>query len=288
MIDWESGHVDVDGLRLHYTRTGSGGGKPPLVLAHGISDDGPCWTSVAEALAPGYDVVMADARGHGRSEAPDIDHEYGHAAQAADLIGLIAALDLTRPILLGHSMGAVTTLAVAGLAPDLPAALLVEDPPPTLLATGPNAGQDAGHRAGMRSWLVAIKRQTRDELLAGARAQTPAWSEAEIQPWADAKARMAPSVVSLLDADPATALDWPRLLGRIVCPALLITADPARGAIATPADAAHLQSLIPTLRHVHIPDAGHNIRRDQRESYLAAVRGFLATVPPPTPGATSG
>lgn len=274
-MEWESGDLDANGLRLHYTRTGRDSGKPPLVLAHGISDDGPCWTPVAEALAADYDVVMADARGHGRSEAPGRDNDYGHAAQAADLIGLIAALGLTRPILLGHSMGAVTTLAVAGLAPDLPAAILVEDPPPSLLSANSNAGQDADLRAGIRSWLLAIKRQTRDELLAGGRAQNPAWSEAELQPWADAKARMAPGVVSLLDPSPAPSLDWPRLLGQIACPALLITGDPALGAIATPVDVAHLQTVIPGLHLAHIPGAGHNIRREQPGRYLAAVRAFL-------------
>lgn len=273
-MQWESSDVVANGLRLHYTRTGRDTDKPPLVLAHGISDDGPCWTPIAAALAPDYYVVMADARGHGRSEAPASD--YGHAAQAADLIGLITALGLHRPIILGHSMGAVTTLAVAGLAPDLPAAILAEDPPPALLSAIPGSGLDPDHRAGMRSWLLAIKRQTREEILTAGRAQNPTWSDAEIQPWADSKARMAPNVVSLLDANPTASLDWPHLLGQITCPALLITADPALGAIATPADAAYLQTVIPHLHLTHIPAAGHSIRRKQPAAYLAAVRAFLA------------
>ena len=40
--DWRSGYVETNGIRLHYTRTG--GDKPPLVLAHGVTDAGPCWT----------------------------------------------------------------------------------------------------------------------------------------------------------------------------------------------------------------------------------------------------
>ena len=36
MATWQSGYVEVNGLRLHYTRTG--GDKPPVVLAHGFSD----------------------------------------------------------------------------------------------------------------------------------------------------------------------------------------------------------------------------------------------------------
>ncbi|MEJ7654220.1 MAG: alpha/beta hydrolase [Chloroflexia bacterium] len=114
MSDWRSEYVVVGGIRLHYTRTG--GSKPPLVLAHGVTDDGLCWTPVAQALAAEYDVVMLDARGHGLSDAPE--HGYGPAQQAGDLAGVIAALGLERPAVLGHSMGAATTLVAAGLYPD--------------------------------------------------------------------------------------------------------------------------------------------------------------------------
>jgi len=81
MSAWQSGEVEANGIRLHYTRTG--GAKPPVVLAHGFSDDGLCWTPVAEALAPEYDVIMVDARGHGRSSAPE--QGYSATIQAADL-----------------------------------------------------------------------------------------------------------------------------------------------------------------------------------------------------------
>src|SRR5688572_12373589 len=132
MDTWRSDFVEANGIRLHYTRTGGDG--PPLVLAHGVTDNGLCWTPVAEALAPEYDVIMADARGHGRSDAPE--HGYTPADQAADLAGLIAALGLGRPILLGHSMGAITTLVLAGTYPQLPRAILLEDPPPWWQSSG--------------------------------------------------------------------------------------------------------------------------------------------------------
>lgn len=49
MNAWRSDFVETNGLKLHYTRTGANSGKPPVVLAHGFSDDGLCWTPVAEA-----------------------------------------------------------------------------------------------------------------------------------------------------------------------------------------------------------------------------------------------
>jgi pimeloyl-ACP methyl ester carboxylesterase len=71
-------------------------------------------------------------------------------------------------------------------------------------------------------------------------------------------------------------VDWPATVQRIVCPALLITADPEQGAIVTDESAAALQTLLPQVRVAHIPGAGHNIRREQFARYLEVVRAFLA------------
>ena len=125
MQAWDSGEVVTQGTRLHYYRTG--GEKPPIVLLHGFSDDGLCWTPVAELLSADYDVLMIDARGHGKSEAPD--EGYDQDTMAAEAAGVIEALDLKKPAILGHSMGAATALTLASLRPDLPEAILLEDPP---------------------------------------------------------------------------------------------------------------------------------------------------------------
>ena len=126
MERWQDGTIEVDGIRLHYTRTG--GNKPPVVLAHGFSDSGLCWTRVAEALEIDYDMIMVDARGHGRSDAPESG--YGPVEHAADLHGVISALALQRPAVMGHSMGGATTYALAGLYPDVPGTIIIEDAAP--------------------------------------------------------------------------------------------------------------------------------------------------------------
>ena len=113
MAPWQSAELEANGLRLHYTRTG--GDKPPLVLAHGFSDDGLCWTPVARALEDDYDMIMIEARGHGQSQAAE--QNYSDVDLGNDLAGAIAALGLRRPAVLGHSMGAATALALAGAHP---------------------------------------------------------------------------------------------------------------------------------------------------------------------------
>jgi pimeloyl-ACP methyl ester carboxylesterase len=263
----ELGYVEANGLRLHYTRTGGGG--PALLLAHGLTDDGLCWTPVADALAGAYDVVMLDARGHGRSDAPE--RGYGPDEQAADLAGAIAGLGLTRPAVLGHSMGAASALVLAGTRPEAVGALLLEDPPAWWM-DGPDATESDADR---REWMSGLKRATRDELLAQQRAETPGWSEAELGPWADAKHRFSCNLIGAFTTPPAAGLDWPATLGRIACPALLITGDPALGAIVTEEDARALSALVPGLRVAHVAGAGHNIRRDRFDDYLELVRGFL-------------
>jgi N-formylmaleamate deformylase len=275
MAAWESGYAEVGGLRLHYTRTG--GALPPLLLAHGVGDDGLCWTTVAAALAPSFDVVMADARGHGRSDAPLTG--YGPAEQAADLAGLIAALGLERPVVLGHSMGAMTTLMLAGTAPESPRAILLEDPPPWWAQAGAPTPAEGERRAAMRAGMAELKRRTRDELLAGQRAAAPTWPADELQRWADAKIRFSPNVLDLFTARAEAAIDWPAVLGRISCPVLLLTGDEQAGALVTPEHAASLQALIPQAQVARIEGAGHSIRHDQLARYLYAVQRFLAALP---------
>lgn len=65
---WATNDVLANDVRIRYYRTGGEG--PPVVLAHGITDSGLCWTALAEELQQDYDVVMYDARGHGESEDP--------------------------------------------------------------------------------------------------------------------------------------------------------------------------------------------------------------------------
>ena len=270
MAVWQVGDIKVNGLRLHYTRTG--GDKPQVVLVHGFSDDGLCWTPMAEALEADYDVIMVDARGHGRSEGPA--QGYGTEDMAGDLAGVIDKLGLQRPAVLGHSMGAATALMLAGTRPHLVRAILLEDPPAWWVARA-TPELDTQRWAWMRARMIELKRKTREELIAEQRAASPSWSEAELGPWANAKLRFS---FNALDRVGPGTVDWQATLRRITCPALLITADPALEAIVSEEDAAVMKALVPQLRVAHIPEAGHNVRREQFVRYIDIVRTFLIEV----------
>jgi pimeloyl-ACP methyl ester carboxylesterase len=263
---WPSGDVRANGIRLHYYRTG--GSKPPVVLVHGFSDDGLCWTSVARALEETYDVVMVDARGHGHSEAPA--RGYGPLDHADDLAGVIAGLGLRRPIILGHSMGAISVLVLAGRHPEIPRAVVLEDPPAWWVkGSVPYA---PAWRAETRAWIENIRRRTLEEIVAFERAEEPGWTEEELVPWADSKLHLHPNVFT---QNSRIGVDWPLVLGKIVCPVLLITADPERGAIVTGEQAASLRAMAPHVSIAHVAGAGHSIHRDQFTRFLETVRAFL-------------
>ncbi len=271
MPEWIEGDANASGVRIHYYRTG--GEKPPVVLLHGMTDNGLCWSRVARRLAPDYDVIMLDARGHGKSDAP----ASGYTAEdhAPDVAGVIDALQLNRAVLLGHSMGGATAAATAAQFPQHVRALILEEPP---WGGTPNAMSDEARRARTAEWRAGIlkrKTQSLDAIVAYGRRHYPTWDESEFAAWAQAKQQTSPNIASDVTG---RGVRWQDVVSRIKCPVLVITADPERNAIVTPQTIAEAQQLCPTLTSVHIGGAGHNIRREQFEPFLKVVMDYLKQV----------
>ncbi len=272
MSSWFEGDVVANGIKQHYARTG--GDKPVLVLAHGATDNGLCWTRLGQALEGEYDVVMPDARGHGRSDAPE--HAYGSVDQAADLAALIDALGLGQPAVGGHSMGARTVMRLVADYPGIATCAFLEDPP-IWIGERPARPGRANPADEIRQTVLTGRSEGHDALLALGRSTRPTWAESEFEPWVDAKLHVSDQ---FLDDFARPLDDWRDLLARVSCPVLLITADPDRGAIVTPEAAEAARQVQPELSVEHIGQAGHNIRREQFDPYLTAVRQFLTRYVP--------
>lgn len=275
MTGWHDGYVEANNIKQHYYRTG--GEKPPVVLLHGVTDNGLCWERVAQALALDYDVVMFDARGHGLSDAPEADLSTQRLAE--DAAALIQALDLERPHLIGHSMGARTAAEVAALYPERVRSLVLEDP---AWFDGPSTAEEQERqKRGLLEWHHRATEQralSREERLANVRKENPGWAKEDIEPWVDAQSQFHLGVL-----DPAVSdfivsgqqRPWREVLQQISCPVLLVRAEPGRGAIITAEQAQEAARLARDLHIVHISNAGHNIRRDQYEPFMQAVTTFL-------------
>ena len=124
MNQWNEGNVVVGGLPLHFYRTG-GADKPTLLLAHGFSDNGLCWTRVAQKMEAEFDLIMVDARNHGKSGQGICSSD----DLADDLAAVISGLSVASTFALGHSMGAGTVAGLAARHPTLVSKIALEDPP---------------------------------------------------------------------------------------------------------------------------------------------------------------
>lgn len=269
MSNWQNDFVETNGIRVHYTRTG--GDKPALVLLHGITDNGLCWGRVARALEADYDILMVDARGHGLSDKPE--NGYHSDDYAADFAGLIEALGLGPALVMGHSLGANNAATLAANYPKLVRAAVLEDPPWFDLS-GQQRRSAEEEAKGMDEWragLIAQQEQALEEIIAAGKKRSPKWSEDEFPAWAQAKKQVYPFVLGK-----SSLRTWDDIVPQIACPTLLVTGDSALGALVAPGLAAKVCAVDPKIEHAHIPDAGHNIRRENFDAFLAAIRTFLA------------
>jgi pimeloyl-ACP methyl ester carboxylesterase len=113
--------IEVDGVRLAVARLGRG---PTVVCLHATGHGGRDFEAFAEAMSDRFEVIRIDWPGQGRS---DPDHTPASAARYADLLGpALAQLGVTRPILLGNSIGGAAAIIHAARAEV--AALVLCDP----------------------------------------------------------------------------------------------------------------------------------------------------------------
>lgn len=101
--------IEIDGARIHYVERGEG---PTLLLVHGLGGQLQNYThSLTERLG-GFHVVAMDRPGSGYSDRHE-DADARLTRQAKFVADFIAAKGLTRPLLVGHSLGGAVALATA-------------------------------------------------------------------------------------------------------------------------------------------------------------------------------
>jgi pimeloyl-ACP methyl ester carboxylesterase len=105
--------VGAGGVRLHYLEAGGGDGTPPVVLIHGNAVTAEDWiaSGVFDRVAARRRVVAFDRPGYGYSERPR-DRLWTAEAQAAVFAEAFARLGLERPVVVGHSWGALVAVAL--------------------------------------------------------------------------------------------------------------------------------------------------------------------------------
>jgi len=142
--------VRVGDVRLHVTEAGDG---PPVVLLHGFPELAHSWRHQIPVLADaGFRVAAPDLRGFGRSDRPSQVEDYGIAALAGDVAGLVTELGGSAH-LVGHDWGGSLAWVLASRAPAIVRSLTILNSPHPVASAEARRESDA-QRA--KSWYMLL------------------------------------------------------------------------------------------------------------------------------------
>src|SRR5690606_19746564 len=109
-------------MKLFYRELGGQG--PNIIILHGLFGSSDNWLPQAKMLADRFHIYLPDLRNHGQSPHTD---EFNYSLMAQDIKEFIQQHQISAPVVIGHSMGGKTAMALATHFPDVPARLVVVD-----------------------------------------------------------------------------------------------------------------------------------------------------------------
>jgi pimeloyl-ACP methyl ester carboxylesterase len=269
----------INGVDLAYEDFGHG--ERAFVLVHGFTGFRDDFREHLPALAPLARTIVYDHRGHGESTHTGDPTSYSFAQLVDDLRALLAALDVRRCDLLGHSMGGMIALRFALAYPERVASLVLMDTAaraPDHMPRAPLAAAGAIARADGMATLA--------ELLCARAADDPSRPEAERRLehelgaafWERRRRRltaMDPEAFAVLALELVDHTPLDARLAAIRCPTLVMVGDQDSGFLA-PSD--ELACAIPGASKVVIPGAAHSPQLENPSAWIRAISEHLARV----------
>jgi pimeloyl-ACP methyl ester carboxylesterase len=249
-------YVQTNGIKLHYLE--HPGDEPTVVLTHGLTANAHSFGALLAAGLP-YRTLAVDLRGRGPSAAPPTG--YTMADHAADMIGLLDALELERVVLGGHSFGGLLTLYTAVHHPTRVAKCIILDAglmhPNTRELIAPSVARLGQTYPSWEAYRESIKTaaywqgQWDEHIEAYYRADIVENSDGTVTPISQPQ-HIAEASLKLLE------INWLELVGRIQQPVLLLNGPHGYGAPGTPAVmpeemAQQTAALLPNCTLVTIP-----------------------------------
>ena len=279
----EDVHVIVDGVRLHLLDWG-GTATSTVVLLHGGGLHAHTWDAVAAALRTEHRCVAVDLRGHGDSEwSPTCD--YTIDAHAYDLAGVLAALRVSNPVVVGHSLGGFAALHFAARRSADLAGLVIVDTSPFV--------RETPLLAKIRAFVQAATTfETFDDAIDHALGFRPGSDRDRLRATLRHSLRLLPDGRWTWKRDQRCLDDgYIELtmqaanalvpgIGAIGCPTLVVRGDHRSGH--ADEDYRRFVDLLPDARLETVRGAGHNVQSDNPTGMVEVLRPFLDSVTPPS------
>lgn len=256
--------IHANGIEIHYEISGSGSW---VTLAHSLATDLTLWDELAAVLAKRFSVLRYDARGHGKSSAPD--GPYSFPQLVGDLVGLLDALKIERTHFVGLSMGGMLGQHFALAHPERLDRLVLVSTTSRIpseagalwderIAVAREQGMQTHVEATLARWFTTPYRAAHPEVMARIGALVAATPVAGFAGWGAA----------------ICTLDVTAQLGAVRAPTLVVVgaADPG-----TPPSAGKaIAAAIPGARLEIIPDASHQLAIEQAPRFERLLEDFLA------------
>ena len=258
--------AEIKGGDIHFSQQGDGA---PIVMLLPQSSGPVGVTPFLASLAGSFQVIRYDQRGTGQSAPVSGPNGMGMAARAAEVVGLLDALDLPQAHLCCHSTGCGIGLSAASAYPDRVTRLVLVNP----------WSHGDAHLTTMQRLRVAA-----------ARALDPhryAWFNASLlfppefrRDHADAFERLAqaasPQDANQIEArlEAILAFDARALAPALTCPTLIATASDDQ--LMPFWFGEELAALIAGASHHALDGGGHMLPETRGNELAAAVTTFLA------------
>jgi pimeloyl-ACP methyl ester carboxylesterase len=282
---WRDRHfASADGLRLYYRDYPAAvAGRLPVLCLPGLTRNCRDFEGTALRLQPMRRVLTPDLRGRGRSQYDPQWRNYHPGTYLDDLARLLRDAGVERAILLGTSLGGILSMLIAATAPQVPAAVILNDIGPEVAPEGMRriAGY-VGRHAPVASWEeaaaqmramygVAMPDALDEDWMAFARRS---YTEVDGTPRLDVD----PAVGEAVRAAPSSGAPdlWPVYAALGPLPVLAI-----RGELSDVLSAATLERMArekPDLERLTVPRRGHPPLLDE-PGCVAAIDAFLGRLP---------
>jgi N-formylmaleamate deformylase len=258
--NWKENYFDTKGGHIRYFRTG--GDKCPMILLHGAMDNGLCWARVAKALNDNFNIVMLDARGHGKS----ISYQKGftYTEMIDDIIELIKHLRISPVIIMGHSMGAQIATELAARCVNLVKKLILEDP--AYYFKNPTFLDLLFYRRRIRK----IKKYSLTQIRKFCDKLYKDWHEVDKSLWVIAQKEWAENESKSKSLDPKR--NWHEIFPKVKAPTLLLISE--KGMVKRTEAEQYVTEFV-NARYEFINNAGHHIHRENYEAFIETIQDFL-------------